>query len=64
MQPETFQPKTLKSQMEEWWGVPFIVDPLKPACWRIDAASELTYHRDPVVLDQDDGGPLGPEPAI
>ena len=57
MQPEN-PIKTIKQQAEAWWAGTVVVDPLKPARWRLGWAGELEYDRYPVVLDQDDGGPF------
>jgi hypothetical protein len=62
--PSPDPPKSIKQQAEAWWDRPFIVDPLKPARWRIGWADELEYDRYPVVLDQDDGRPFGAQTAV
>jgi hypothetical protein len=62
--PEAFKPKPIKQQAEEWWAGTVVVDPLRPARWKLSYRGELLNDSYPLFFDEDHRGPFGTKPAV
>ncbi len=56
-------PRYLRKLMEEQWDKPGCASPLAPALWNVVDDDVLMPYYNPLVPDQDDGGPLPPQRA-
>ena len=53
-------PRELRLLLQRQWRRGGCAAPLRTACWEIYDDGTLQPYNDPLVLDQDDGGPSGP----